>query len=1454
LTRLFGVGQDEDEAGGGGGEAPPEQQYRRREWDSAAPPAAEEPPPPPSEDKSVADRAEDILGHVWDVGRQGIEKVKRGIEDVLPRVPQEPVDYGDLGPQGPPPEPPRIPSRPEELPFGGRTVADVVTEPLKERLAPVREALESPERKAVWPTIADPEHPLNVIADLQEKYGGTDTPITDEDRERLQSAHLVIGGVESPLEGGMLVGRLAQLADRYAPEVRGGIEAFVRNMVREGRNPGEIESTIRNWMKENPPPEMPSGPKKRGARPTPVAEAAPEVPAPVEAPPVEAPPEVPSRAERLAAQEERAQAIEAARRGLVPSPEAALEEPEAVQRALDRETARRMAPTVEMEEPAQVRAMRERWREGPPTEEAPTEARPAGERPRTYEELFGEEEPSRERAPSPPSARPTEPPAGAEPPHGGEPPAPPAGGEPRPEPPADVITPLRRPAAEPTRVPGELESIGRGFASSLDAAKLASPEARQALHRHVGEVENAERTLLNLYNEMEAKVGTAAEKKEVLAEVEQMLQDVRADALKTFLGDINSIKDPRVRTMAGDAIPPGWVRGNAIDPGGRLLGAFAPQDAQMIRQHLEVIGLRDKQWPTRLGEAAARPLKHFVHEVAVGGSPLHALYNQVQAVAQGLAAGGPKTALKAFKEGGLGLFDVRPGANKAWWREDPEVISRMIRSGVSMPTPRLGGPQTAWDVLKRPMMYAPRGAAVGGLTGLKVYNEAKAEGASDEEALTRALLWGAAATFVSGPMAGVISHQMWNVAVPRMKKAIYLAYESRGVSGEAAATATNLPFTGPNVQRMARSPGMQALLHLTFFAPGLWEGMLRMGARTFMPSAGATRAQFVAGLVVAEMVHEGLSLGLSGHSALDNEEGHEADIEVTRFFPSPSGERQYIGMSPIFRPILQAAFDAKRGDPTGTLNLLGGRFSQAKTVGGGLIQNRDWKGDPIVPSGAGPLQAGQRVGTYLLDNLVNPAEVSALERNSKWGDLTAQSALAITGSRLATTTPVTRRYKAEEDLYRQFNQSRQESQQIHNQYVEERARQEDKLRKLFDNPGNQSHQALADKAREYQMQMPKLNDMLEAHFTAAKFGGDETRRQAFLKGLREVDQLGTETSTPADLPTDAKLPDNAVDRYLRGTLDPEQAAHWTPEERRRASSQQLTQMAQEMGVDRSALRDAILARTWGLPNPNVGVPSSEIDRWTTEWLNPHDAQGNEIREDPTDPESHAKVSEARADGIAKVARDHGISPDMVWQRIKLRMHSGAEPSALQEHYDRALDVEVRKGKVPKYLNENMTPNGDPKKWAEWDQQLAALGKKKPPPGSDLAKLQEARERGRAASAAVIFNLQQKDPGAYADYQRFFGRGRKLTEDQWAKAQEDTRKRYTDAPSKQEADFRDKVLEMWAASTPQARKQQTVTYVDEATDEPLEVTLNWAHSRFTRLAQKGWQDDAVAQEAAVAAGQ
>ena len=101
--------------------------------------------------------------------------------------------------------------------------------------------------------------------------------------------------------------------------------------------------------------------------------------------------------------------------------------------------------------------------------------------------------------------------------------------------------------------------------------------------------------------------------------------------------------------------------------------------------------------------------------------------------------------------------------------------------------------------------------------------------------------------------------------------------------------------------------------------------------------------------------------------------------------------------------------------------------------------------------------------------------------------------------------------------------------------------------------------------------------------------------------------------------------------------------------------------------------------------------------------------------------------DVRGDRMRAFLKDNsariGVTPDILLQRINLRLSPVAQQTPLEKSYNTALQTffESRdQDKYPAYLNEDGTPMGDRAKWDIWNGQIADMG------------LSTARVRGMAA--------------------------------------------------------------------------------------------------------------------------
>jgi hypothetical protein len=148
-----------------------------------------------------------------------------------------------------------------ELP--GLSEADRAARRAALEASPIGQAYGSDIRKQVLPNITEPNHPMNVIPELIDKYSDVTDPtgvrmvdrMTPEDQQRWRDAQLAIGGMASPVEFGEGAAKaVAGAAERLGAQVPQELTAEARaviNAADAGGVPGFISQNLRRIAQEN---------------------------------------------------------------------------------------------------------------------------------------------------------------------------------------------------------------------------------------------------------------------------------------------------------------------------------------------------------------------------------------------------------------------------------------------------------------------------------------------------------------------------------------------------------------------------------------------------------------------------------------------------------------------------------------------------------------------------------------------------------------------------------------------------------------------------------------------------------------------------------------------------------------------------------------------------------------------------------------------------------------------------------------------------------------------------------------------------------------------------------------------------------------------------------------------------------------------------------------------------
>jgi len=283
-------------------------------------------------------------------------------------------------------------------------------------------------------------------------------------------------------------------------------------------------------------------------------------------------------------------------------------------------------------------------------------------------------------------------------------------------------------------------------------------------------------------------------------------------------------------------------------------------------------------------------------------------------------------------------------------------------------------------------------AGVGG--GAAGYTETKMTGGSDEEAWANALKLGAAGAALAGvplgsrgTLAEIQRSALFERAVPMAKATAWDALTRGGMDAQAAANVVNERFGGLNYAAMGRSPVLRDAQRLTVMASDWNEATLRqLGSAVFGGSGQGVRAGFlgrtIAGMMTAT---ELMNYALSGHSTLDNQPGHQFEVETH----DPNGGYLHFGILPGNVQAYLNAANIEAGVPEKRLSepvaFVSGRLSQPMQLAGELKDVVGGRPPPWVAKGgvAGLLENFAPVGVSqvaqsVLQGGMNPVGATGL--------------------------------------------------------------------------------------------------------------------------------------------------------------------------------------------------------------------------------------------------------------------------------------------------------------------------------------------------------------------------------------------------------------------------------------------------------------------------------------------
>ena len=206
--------------------------------------------------------------------------------------------------------------------------------------------------------------------------------------------------------------------------------------------------------------------------------------------------------------------------------------------------------------------------------------------------------------------------------------------------------------------------------------------------------------------------------------------------------------------------------------------------------------------------------------------------------------------------------------------------------------------------LKNPLVARAVSGSVGGAGGFGAgYVSAKQAGLSDEDALKAGAYTAAAGAALGGlptgggrgTVAEMEMRALWNRAVPVAKATAWDGLVKGGLDPNVAAEVVNSRFGGLNYAAMGRSPTVQDAMRMGLNAPDWLESTVRqLGGTIGGAGTGANRAFLARTLGGMAAVTEALNYFSTGHSTLQNEPGHQFEVEVA----DPAGGYMHVGLNP----------------------------------------------------------------------------------------------------------------------------------------------------------------------------------------------------------------------------------------------------------------------------------------------------------------------------------------------------------------------------------------------------------------------------------------------------------------------------------------------------------------------------------------------------------------------------
>jgi len=911
-------------------------------------------------------------------------------------------------------------------------------------------------------------------------------------------------------------------------------------------------------------------------------------------------------------------------------------------------------------------------------------------------------------------------------------------------------------------------------------------------------------------------------------------------------------------------LPAGWVRGDDKSIGGMKQWqnvAFSPEMANVLKNIVERPSAdpRVDNWMRMVSNA-----KH-----AILAPSLYHFVNEERQVLSAAGAKGLPTVGKSL------VYTLFPGMERKFWA-DPATMQEAKRA------------MDAGLVLMRRMPDAGEVTAgtratmagFGGATaGTKQYLDERGDPTKTEQQRIEDSLKAAGVGALGGAAASTLSKRLWETSVPYMKFMTWKLMESSMGEREAARYVNNT-FGGLNLEAIARSPGLQKVMRIGVFAPDWTESWIRQVGNAFLPGprgtsvtsglshsipmipgfsqaprnvAEASRQFWLRTAVAGAFTLEGLNLALNGHFSDKNGPGNELLLETTGLYDKMGWDRRddqghpqrmYEDILTVFRGLLNAPIDPGKW--------VGGRQGLAPSITENAISGKDWRGQPVAPTGSSPIEEAEWRTAYALSRLApaGPSEVMREVKQHTGKPLGVTAAQSILGVREYAQSPVVQEIKKQDESYRQLGISVEQEQTARKVYTGQVLEADRKVSQAFANSGDKKHKDIANEIQN--VNFPKREDITKT-FEPKDIASDPVKHADWIAKVNNMPSVGGSVDSPGQADIDWSQSPVSVDHIRDVYFSPpgtsaQDYLRLTQEGKDRLSAQALGQLSIQYDLDPDVMTDSLKAKERGMQEvPKLpGVSSGQLNQMVGEY--------RAIQDD--DPQVQ---SEKRRQYLDKTAQEHNLDPGSLYRRVKLRSvplghldpnepNIGADEKSrreLQGSYERAQEVlhdSREPTQYPKYADPSGAPykGSTPDQWAQFDQQIAGattLEKKRDP---SVKALIDAKAAGDAKRHKAILS----DKSANEDFERWFGVGRNMNEAHWNEYVKGAGKQFTDIQDPTENRRRTRTLEMWRASTPDERKNQKVkirVVVDGQVREEV-TSLELAKRHIERAVDPKWKTD------------